>query len=1016
MLLTFDDFVLDEGQRELRRANSRVKIDPKQFDLLAYFLKHPGDLVTKTELLERLWEGRAMGDSILTVSVAKLRKVLGHHRDATEYIDNLYGRGYRFLRPVTVAESNSTRPTPTPLPPPGADTVASPLIGRESVMRRLETAFTRARSGKGQICVLVGEPGIGKTRLAEALEERTAASGTLWAWARCQITESDPPLWLWTKILREYLNTPLADEIRQILNERLHELDYIAKEGKLSAEWRGGAAAIGHRTFDKIVDVLRRLTLQQPLALALDDIQWADAASLSMLCYLLPEVVRWPLLIVATARNTELGSKDGSDEHLRYILGHSHCERVTLPRLNAPDVAQYVAALFGEPDAELSRTVFERSEGNPFFMVELLRPWTGQRRPAPHELELSNLALDIIHQRIRKFNAETHRVVSAAAVIGRDFDLDILSHVMQREADALLDQLDEPLANDTIVPSSEEPGQFAFSHELIREVLYQGLSAPERALWHLRAGEGLEHRRALARDVATSELAHHFLSALPNGEVVKAINYARSAATAAERFLAYADACALLKRALKALQSTNQPDNYLTCSLLLELSMVERALGDSAHSNHLREAVTLARENRYGRLLAMAGRLLSNGPGSSLDFPEVSRVLEAAEELLPEEDKKTRAIVLAHLVWTPPYSISARRANELIDRAEKLAQESGSLSARSAVLRAKFFLNGVPTTYDKAQSIADELERLLRPRPEFWVLPSMEIQDFRIISCMQHGDEAAAQRAVDGFGATARQLKSVELDWHHQRISVILRMNAGELNGVRKTLLELRERGERLQLPVWRAICDLDMGVLLSLTTDLRPFAADFRPKLEIDESESHGLRALKIQRMVELGLIDDAEKALRYFPIESLYDLPTNRDYLIVLSRLALVNTAMGNAEYIEALYGLLNPYARYYAVGISFHSEGSISYFLGILARKLARNEQAIAHLEEALDLNSRAGLQARVVRTRYELARALIDASTPGASKRACALMVQARQEAQALDLQPLFIAVDRLLADR
>jgi eukaryotic-like serine/threonine-protein kinase len=1013
VLLTFDDFVFDEDQRELRKANSPVKIDAKQFDLLAYFLKHPGELVTNRELLERIWAGRVMGDSVLSVSVAKLRKVLGHQKGQTEYIDNVRGHGCRFLRSVTIAESNVTRPVSTTMPLPGIETGMPPLIGRDSVMRRLEAAFARARAGKGRICALVGEPGIGKTRLAEALEERTAASGTRWAWARCQMIESDPPLWIWTKILREYLNTPLADEIRQILNDRLHELAYLAREGNLSAEWRESAAAIGHRTFDRIVDILRRLSLQQPLVLVLDDLQWADAASLSMLGYLLVEIGRWPILVVATARNTELGSKNSRDEHLRYILGHSRCERITLHRLSESDVAEYVAALFGEPDTELSRTVFERSEGNPFFMVELLRPWIDYRRPAPHELELSNLALDIVYQRIRKLDSETRRVVSAAAVIGRNFNLDILSCVMQREADSLLEQLDEPLANGIIIPSSEEPEQFAFSHELIREVLYQALSAAERGVWHRRAGEELEKRRALGQEVANAELAHHFLSALPNGEVTQAINYARSAATTAARFLAYSDACVLLKRSLRALQSTDHPDDYLQCCLLFELSLVERALGDSANFDHMRQAVTLARENRFGRLLAMVGRLLSNDPGSLLGFPGVTRVLETADEVLPKEDKKTRAIVLAHLTWTSPYGMSSQRVNELLDRAEELARESNSLSARSAVLRAKFFLNGVPATYDKAQSIADELKQLLRPHPEFWMVPSLEIQVFRIITSMQRGDQEAIQRAIDDFGAMARQIKSVELDWHHQRIAAIQRMNAGELTAVRKTLSDLRERGERLQLPGWRTICDLDLGVLLTQTTDIRHFAADFRRNLEIDESDSHGLRALKIQNMVELGLIDDAEKALRHFPLECLLDLPTNRDYLVVLTRLSVVSVAAGAVEYIDALYGLLKPYVQYYAVGISFHCEGSIGYYLGILARKLARNEEAIANLELALDHNSRAGLQAHVVRTRYELARALIDASNQGAHKRARSLLIQAREAAQRLDLQPLLSAIDQLL---
>ncbi|MBN1655362.1 MAG: AAA family ATPase [Deltaproteobacteria bacterium] len=410
---------------------------------------------------------------------------------------------------------SSTAP-PSPIPASSQSFASEPpLVGRAAVIGRLDAALTSAFTGTGRICLLVGEPGIGKTRMAEALEKRVTASGARCAWAQCHSMETEPPLWLWTNILRGYLDTSFADDIRQILDERICELTRFPEEGNLPGDWTTSAVGAGYRVFDAITQVLKRLSEQQPLVLLLDDRQWADAASLRLLSYLVVEIARWSVLLVWTLRTTEFDPKDSRNKHLSYVLGHRRSERIVLKRIAEADVADYVTALFGEADVTLSRSVFEKSEGNPFFMVELLRPWIDEKPPKPHELKLSNHALDIMRQRVRKLNATTRGLLSVAAVIGRTFDLKILSYLVECEEAAVLDLLDEPLANETIVPSSEGFGRFVFGHELIREVLYEGLNAAERGSWRLRAGEALERRRESAREVATTDLTHHFVSALP---------------------------------------------------------------------------------------------------------------------------------------------------------------------------------------------------------------------------------------------------------------------------------------------------------------------------------------------------------------------------------------------------------------------------------------------------------------------------------------------------------------------
>src|SRR6185312_2056933 len=226
-------------------------------------------------------------------------------------------------------------------------------------------------------------------------------------------------------------------------------------------------------------------------------------------------------------------------------------------------VAQYVSAAFGNEVPDLSAAVYARSEGNPFFMIELLRPFVGFHVPTPDELQVSSATRGLVRDRLAHLPENARDVLSAAAVIGHDFDLGVLSYVTNRSAHELLEALEDSLANETVVVSEGQIGAYAFDHALIRDVLYADMPIRRRCELHIRAGEALQKRRAGGGEVSSAELAHHFLSGLPQGEVAVAVGHARDAAAAATRVGAHADARALLRRALAALRVAVEPDPAL---------------------------------------------------------------------------------------------------------------------------------------------------------------------------------------------------------------------------------------------------------------------------------------------------------------------------------------------------------------------------------------------------------------------------------------------------------------------
>ncbi|HET8938071.1 MAG TPA: hypothetical protein VFN67_31725, partial [Polyangiales bacterium] len=757
------------------------------------------------------------------------------------------------------------------------------------------------------------------------------------------------------------------------------------------------------RANNTIIDAIHKASREQPLLLLLDDLQWADAATLHTLIHLVSDITHWPILLVAMVRSPELGNDCRAE--LRRILSHRNCDRIELDRLEEADVDEYVVQVFGATDKALSHEVYTRSEGSPFYMVELLRPWTGSSLPLPSQLRLSNVALELLRQPLQSLSPGAQRILSIAAVAGRDFDLGLVSQVDGRGPDEILEEIDASLANGTIVESVQVPGAYAFDHELTREVLYIHLPVTECCKLHLRIGEVLMRRRAAGVFVTSAQLAHHFLSALPYGNVDQAIAHARAAAAAAKRLASHQEVRSLIARALEATKLQQDPAPELLVTLLLELTMVERVLGSVSYVEHLRRAIALAREHRLGPQLASSGRLLCPIPGLPA-APESYQVLSDALGMLPPDAKSARASVLVHLAWTPPNCESATRVNVLLAEAEALIEGVDDPEPAELVWEAKLFFNSAPDRHDYAEMLAQEIDRELRANPELalqgrifatWV--------YRMVSACQRGDKQAVQRCINNRAALVTKLNNVELQWHQERVPLIMRMNCGDFTGLDRDFKRLRDQARHLKLQGWQDVWGRDYGALLMWTADLSEFAARARLALMPQASEIPMIRARKILALTEYGFLDEGRAALDRITPQWLRDLPHDREYIVVLAELASASAAVADLELCSELYRLLSPYCRYYAASVSYHNEGSISHMLGLLARSLGQVEAARAHFETAYEKNRKFDLHACAIRSQFELSTLLVESSTRSDFSKGAKLLAQVHTEASARGMQPL-----------
>jgi DNA-binding winged helix-turn-helix (wHTH) protein/tetratricopeptide (TPR) repeat protein len=1007
VVLSFGEYVFDPERQLLRKHGALIKVDPQQLALLACLVARPGQLLMREEILQDVWEGRSVTSSALSVAIAKLRKVLGGE-DKDTYIENRYGRGYRFVMPVLAADAALELPASSE-----ATSGSSPLVGREDICAHLLQVLESSRVGQGNLCALIGEAGIGKTRVAEVLEEAARARGVRTAWARFSASEGAPPLFPFVQALRALNLEGFADDV-------LSSLDglsawkpagsQLSAAGPYSPEQLHESSALLHRTLDQISLSMARLSQQCPLLLIVDDVHWADIASLRLLAYLLNDLPRMHVFLVIALRPSDMAASDSRHTELVRILSHRRCERHELPRLASLDVARYVSAQFGEVAAELADTVFSRSEGNPFYMVELLRPFNGQAAPSADQLRYGGLALDAMRKRLSALPDGSRSALSVAAVIGHDFDLGLLSRVTGHSADQLLEALDSSLANDTIVASAQAPGAFAFAHDLIRELLYSELPASERCRLHLQVGQSLEERSVAGMSVPSAELAHHFLAALPFGELSAAIAHARAAASAALRVAAHADARALLLRAIEATKIGTEAEPAVLSGLWLELALVERALGHPETREHLLLGMRLARERQLGALLTTAGQLLSPAPGL-LARSEAAEVLEAALEALPTNAVEQRALALTHLAWTPPNCMSQTRVTALLAHAQQLIAGHGqdAPEAQAALRDARLFFLGGPATHVEAERIAQAIEEELRTRHE----PStreLTLADSRWLMATQRGDT----RAMDVYIAQHRQaltpLRNAELEWHWERRELVMRMNRGDFAGVAEDIERLRTDAERLRLQARHALWARDLGQLLFWTGDPAQLAPLIKPSLGLKTTDLPIGRSYKLRAMAEMGLTTEAAQALASVSEAWLRDLPQDRDYLTVLAQITVCVVVLDSREHARVLYERLLPFAQFYAASITFECMGSISYFLGELARLLGDAPAALAHLQHATQANERAALGACAVQSQVELAHLMLTERSLLDVERAHLLLAAARPEAEGRGLVGVLRRID------
>ena len=425
------------------------------------------------------------------------------------------------------------------------------FVGRESDLAELESLAQRLRSGKGSLALVGGEPGVGKTRLCEEILAFAHDEGFLALEGHCYEREGAPPFIPWVESLehasrvlgKESFRRSLGDaasEIAKLMPELRRVYDDIPEPIELPPEQQR------RYLFNGVYEVVKRLSADTPIVWLLDDLHWADESSLLLVEHLAPHLERLPILFLGTYRDVELEVGKPFEKVLAQLVRQRIGQRIALKRLSEDSVAQLLMAFSGsEPPRGFVDAIYHETEGNPFFVEEVFQhlseegklfesdgSWKSDVRV--DELEVPEGIRLVIGRRLERLTASTPRVLMDAAVIGRQFAVNILERVCGDDPDAFYDAIEEAETAKLIEPvSAGRETRYQFSHELIRHTLLSSLSLPKRQRVSVKVADALEKVYEGHLEEHAADLAHHLYEAGAAADAGRTIRFLRMAGESA---------------------------------------------------------------------------------------------------------------------------------------------------------------------------------------------------------------------------------------------------------------------------------------------------------------------------------------------------------------------------------------------------------------------------------------------------------------------------------------------------
>ncbi len=625
------------------------------------------------------------------------------------------------LLAISTTSTAAVRPPDTGREPGVAHLAWGRLIGRHEELAVLRDRIDLALSGAGSLTMVVGEPGIGKTRLTEEAAVYARVRDAQVLWGRCYESEAALPYRPFIEAIRQYVAVRAPEALRSELGSGGSDVARLVSEVRerlpdLPPSAAGEGDADRLRLFESVTSFLVAASKATPLVIVLDDLHWADAPSLLLLQHLARRVAESRIAVVGTYRDVELDRKHPLSAALGELRQKRLYERIRLHGLQVAEISALLAAVGQQPEETVApafaHALYQETEGNPFFIEEILRHlvetgalyrrddrWVSDA-DSIEEMGIPEGVREVIGRRLSRLSETCNNALVQAAVLGRDWEFSVLRAMTELNDDELLPAIEEALDAQLIVELKDRAAPaYQFTHALVQQTLSDELSLPRRQRFHFRAGEAVEqvHARSIARHVQT--LAVHYELAGAGGDREKALRYAMQAGEAARAIYAFEDAVHHAEAAVEILEETGASQDQVA-------EQMERlgdlyyfgGLGMPASTEWYEKALSLyertGNDRRAARIHSRIARVLSFGGHRRANAVEAMRHLKAAEPALSAEGPRVSlglfyagvADAAMSLLQIPDLVAAAARVTEIADEIGNEALATNGMGFRGIAL------------------------------------------------------------------------------------------------------------------------------------------------------------------------------------------------------------------------------------------------------------------------------------------------------------------------------------------
>jgi len=857
---------------------------------------------------------------------------------------------------------------------------ATPFVGRERELTVLRAMLADALAGRRRIALLAGEAGIGKTRLADELSTEAGRAGARVLWGRCWEDAGAPAFWPWVQIVRAYAaSTPpdvLAREtsgggadIAQVIPELRERLPDLPAPPAIEPEHAR------FRFLDSTARFLEAAAARQPLVLVLDDLHWADGATLLLARFVARTLRDARLLLVGTHRPDEPPRDAALARDLAEFAREA--DVVALGGLGVAEVERYIEHAVGRAaQRDAAAAIHRRTAGNPLFVGELVRLLRADG-PLDDRAQTDGTALPagvaqtVLH-RLGRMSPACRAALATAAVCGVEFDAGVVERAHHGPLPRPLADLLGEAAAERIVAGGHG-GRHRFTHALLRDALYATLEPQVRTATHARiaallAGDARADRHA-------DEIAHHAALALPHGSRALAIDWGVRAAEQDAARLAFEDAGRRYDAVLAILCADPAADPHRECELLIAAATAWNHAGDiPAAQQRADAAVRVARQHAFHDALGRAAFVRAYFARTASGEPEVVTLLDEAIAGLGDADGTLRGRLQLSLANVLAWDDAAERRRTLADGAVAIARRSRDPHETAQALQDwHWALWGVDNLHDRIATAAEMTalaeacgDRKLR----------LDALSLRIPDLLESGDALAFESAVVAFASLADEIRDRLRSWHTGLYRSLRALLAGRLDEAERETLDAMAAGDRVSSEFALGYCGAQLFALRreqGRLAEIEPAARDLAARYP----DNRGWRAALAFLCAEIGHDVEARAALEAVVAPGLERIPRDHNWLITVAFLSQAAAQLGDVARAAALYDLMLPFAeRIVVVAPGIASTGSVAHNLAVLATALGRHDAAERHFEDALAANTRLGAVPFVAHTEREYA-AMLDA---------------------------------------